>query len=120
MEIELPHKLKCYCHHHCPSEAHDGICEVDIGGRCFAAVEETYNPETGLLEPEYSYGCFSPGDPTFLQCKGQLVDHNIPASITCCESESFCNEHLRPTYKVCLQKLYRNFFFFFKKFKKCM
>jgi bone morphogenetic protein receptor type-1B len=102
MEVVGIQKLRCYCHHHCPSEAHaqESICEVEVGGRCFAAVEETFNPETGHLEPEYSYGCFPPGDPTFLQCKGHLVDHNIPASITCCDNESFCNEHLRPMYKV--------------------
>lgn len=100
MEIlnQLP-KLRCYCHHHCPPEAQEGICEVDIGGRCFAAAQETFNPETGFLEPEYSYGCFAPGDPTFLQCKGHLVDHNIPTSILCCDNESFCNEHLKPEYK---------------------
>ncbi|CAL8106614.1 unnamed protein product [Orchesella dallaii] len=97
--MELP-RLQCYCHHHCPPDAINGnICEVAAGGKCFAAVEEVFNPETGLLGAEYSYGCFAPGDSTFLQCKGHLVDHTIPASIACCDDGNICNEHLRPTYK---------------------
>ena len=94
-------KLKCYCHLHCPPEAAEvGICEVDIGGRCFALVQETINDATGLLEPEYSYGCFSAGDPAFLQCKGHLINHDVPTSIACCDTGDFCNERLKPVYKV--------------------
>lgn len=97
--INLP-RLDCYCHHHCPPDVKDeGICSVPWGGRCFAAVEELFNPATGNLEPEYSYGCFPPGDTSFLQCKGHLVDHHIPASILCCDSGNLCNEELRPIYR---------------------
>jgi len=96
--LELP-GLQCYCHHHCPPGPSEGICRVGWGGKCFAAVEEVHNPSTGLLEPEYSFGCFSAGDPAFLQCKGHLVNHHIPASILCCEGTDFCNEHLRPVYR---------------------
>jgi len=94
-------KLRCYCFNHCPREGEqEGVCEVENGGRCFTAVEETFNTDTGLLEPEYGYGCLSPGDSTFLQCKGDLVDHYIPTSIACCDHENLCNQRLRPTYKV--------------------
>jgi hypothetical protein len=54
---------------------------------------------TGHLEPEYSFGCFSAGDPAFLQCKGHLVAHEIPQSILCCDELNFCNEKLRPFYR---------------------
>lgn len=97
----MPGKLRCYCHNHCPPDAIDeAICVVDAGGKCFAAAEEVINPNTGLLEAEYSYGCFAPGDPTFMQCKGHLVNHHIPAGIQCCDDEDFCNEQLKPTYTV--------------------
>jgi hypothetical protein len=47
--VELP-RLQCFCHHHCPPgipDSQPGICTVDWGGRCFAAVEEVMNPGTG-------------------------------------------------------------------------
>ena len=35
----------------------NGTCEAEVGGSCFQAVEEVYDPDTNEYVPEHSYGC---------------------------------------------------------------
>ena len=59
--------LTCYCQGHCPNDNFNGTCEARPFSQCFAAVEEVYNPETGLAEPEYTYGCLPPEEKGLMQ-----------------------------------------------------
>ncbi|CAL1285066.1 unnamed protein product [Larinioides sclopetarius] len=88
--------LICYCAGHCPSNQPNGSCLARPNSSCFSAVEQVYNPDTGLLEDERTYGCLPPEENGFMQCKGNLVPHQIPKSIACCNKEDLCNKFLRP------------------------
>ncbi len=59
--------LTCYCQGHCPNDHFNGTCEARPLSQCFAAVEEVYNPDTGLPEPEYTYGCLPPEEKGLMQ-----------------------------------------------------
>ena len=48
-------------------EDFNGTCEARSFSQCFAAVEEVFNPETGSLEPEYTYGCLPPEEKGLMQ-----------------------------------------------------
>ena len=77
--------LTCFCLGHCPHFPNDpsrnGTCEAKPGAKCFAAVEEVFDPNTGLYVPERTYGCVPPDETGMLQCKGHLVPHLNPKSI---------------------------------------
>ena len=77
--------LTCFCLGHCPHFPNDpsrnGTCEAKPGAKCFAAVEEVFDPNTGLYVPERTYGCMPPDETGLLQCKGHLVPHLNPKSI---------------------------------------
>jgi len=92
--------LTCYCQGHCPGEDLNGTCEARSFSQCFAAVEEVFNPETGSLEPEYTYGCLPPEEKGLMQCKGHLVPHLLPKSIACCHNTDQCNKLLSPMYEI--------------------
>lgn len=64
--------LTCYCDGSCPGNTQNGTCEVRAGGQCFSAVEEVSDEITGLIEPEYSFGCLSPD-----QAGGLLQVYNL-------------------------------------------
>ena len=53
--------LTCFCKGHCPDFVNDplknGTCEAEVGGSCFQAVEEVYDPDTNEYVPEHSYDC---------------------------------------------------------------
>ncbi|KAK2720640.1 hypothetical protein QYM36_004509, partial [Artemia franciscana] len=89
----------CYCQNHCPDGQLNGTCNLQPFSQCYAAAEEVLNPDTGQLEPEWSYGCMPPGEQGFMQCKGHLVPHLIPKSIACCHSSDLCNKELRPMFR---------------------
>ena len=59
--------LTCYCQGHCPNDSFNGTCEARQFSQCFAVVEEVYNPETGSVEPEYTYGCLPPEEKGLMQ-----------------------------------------------------
>lgn len=59
--------LTCYCQGHCPNDNFNGSCEARPYSQCFAAVEEVFNPDTGLAEPEYTYGCLPPEEKGLMQ-----------------------------------------------------
>ena len=78
--------LTCFCLGHCPKFPNDpsknGTCEAKPGAKCFSAVEEVYDPESGKYEPERTYGCLPPDETGLLQCQGlftifQLFVFNI-------------------------------------------
>ena len=77
--------LTCFCLGHCPHFPNDpsrnGTCEAKPGAKCIAAVEEVFDPNTGLDVPERTYGCMPPDETGMLQCKGHLVPHLNPKSI---------------------------------------
>lgn len=81
----------CYCDGHCPDGRQNGTCELRVGGQCFSAVEEVWEPELGEYVPEWSFGCLPPAESGFMQCKGNLVPHMHEKTITCCNS-SLCNK----------------------------
>lgn len=58
---------------------------------CFASVESVYNPETKLMEPEYSYGCLPGDERGTMQCRGQSGK-----SVQCCNYMDLCNNLLKP------------------------
>ena len=95
--------LTCYCLGHCPQHPNDptkpGICQAKPGAKCFAAVQEVLDPETGRYEPERTYGCLPPEETHLSQCKGSLVPHSNPTSIGCCDDENLCNKRLSPMYQ---------------------
>lgn len=118
--------LRCFCLGHCPDGRHNGTCVARPQAKCFSAVEEVYDPDTGNLVPERTYGCLPPDESgllqvssgfTFLishliwfvlpinfsinlfQCQGHLVPHLNPKSIACCSDADFCNRLLTPTYR---------------------
>ena len=95
--------LTCYCLGHCPQHPNDfnkpGTCEAKPGAKCFAAVQEVLDPETGELVPERTYGCLPPEESGLLQCKGHLVPHSNPTSIGCCNDGDLCNRNLAPMYQ---------------------
>ena len=39
------------------------------GAKCFTAVEEVLNTDTGLLEPEFTYGCLPPEESGLMQVR---------------------------------------------------
>ncbi|GFQ98237.1 hypothetical protein TNCT_557551 [Trichonephila clavata] len=94
--ISEVYSLICYCAGHCPSNQPNGSCFARPNSQCFSAVEQVYNPDTGLLEDERTYGCLPPEENGFMQCKGHLVPHQIPKSIACCSKGDWCNKHLKP------------------------
>ncbi|XP_054266170.1 bone morphogenetic protein receptor type-1B-like [Macrosteles quadrilineatus] len=90
--------ILCYCEGHCPDGLHNGTCEAKPGSQCFSAVEDVYNLETGNYEEERTYGCLPPDEQGFMQCKGNLVPHQMPKAIQCCNFTDMCNRDLRPTF----------------------
>lgn len=109
--------LTCFCQGHCPNDIYNGTCEARPFSQCFAAVEEVYNPDTGIYEPEYTYGCLPPEEKGLMQvcllfplcynvlnmwsqCKGHLVPHLVPKTISCCHHTDLCNQHLQPMYEI--------------------
>ncbi|KAJ4438637.1 hypothetical protein ANN_14584, partial [Periplaneta americana] len=88
--------VECFCDGHCPDNKPNGTCVGQPGSQCFSAVEEVFNPETGLLEEERTFGCLPPDESGFMQCKGHLVPHMHGKSILCCNYTNFCNKFLRP------------------------
>ncbi|XP_066908346.1 bone morphogenetic protein receptor type-1B isoform X1 [Halyomorpha halys] len=96
---KLGEGMLCYCVRHCPGGEENGTCVARPGSQCFAAVEESYNPETNSYEPETYYGCLPPDESGFMQCKGHLVPHYIGKSIECCNSSDLCNKFLTPMYR---------------------
>jgi len=90
--------LTCFCKGHCPDFVNDplknGTCEAEVGGSCFQAVEEVYDPDTNEYVPEHSYGCLREEGGEF-QCKGHIVPHSNPTSIGCCSDEDYCNLKLK-------------------------
>lgn len=66
--------LTCYCQGHCLNDNFNGTCEARPFSQCFAAVEEVYNPDTGLPEPEYTYGCLPPEEKGLMQVCCDSVD----------------------------------------------
>ncbi|XP_023312626.1 bone morphogenetic protein receptor type-1B-like, partial [Anoplophora glabripennis] len=89
--------LHCYCEEHCPSREEQGICQVNLGGKCFTSVEILVD-EYGYDYPFLSYGCFGAGESGLMQCKGNLVPHAKTKLIGCCDDEDFCNKDLFPMY----------------------
>ena len=69
--------LTCFCLGHCPKFPNDpsknGTCEAKPGAKCFSAVEEVYDPESGKYEPERTYGCLPPDETGLLQCQGLFI-----------------------------------------------
>lgn len=57
-EIE-PQMLTCYCEGHCPDQAENGTCKVNVGGKCFSSVTEEWDQETLSYVQVYSFGCLS-------------------------------------------------------------
>lgn len=116
--------MTCYCQGHCPGtdDNSNGTCEARPFSQCFAAVEEVFNPDTGLAEPEFTYGCLPPEEKGLMQvtmilissiaisitkhlnslkqCKGHLVPHLVPKSIACCHQTDLCNRWLSPMYEI--------------------
>jgi len=90
--------IVCFCFGHCPDNHLNGTCEAPLGAHCFSAVEEVLDPETDLLVPERTYGCLPPDESGLLQCKGHLVPHFFPRSISCCADYDLCNKDLVPLY----------------------
>eukprot|EP00088_Acartia_fossae_P031264 TRINITY_DN3217_c0_g1_i3.p1 TRINITY_DN3217_c0_g1~~TRINITY_DN3217_c0_g1_i3.p1 ORF type:complete len:599 (+),score=81.16 TRINITY_DN3217_c0_g1_i3:105-1799(+) len=90
--------LECFCFGHCPNNQLNGTCTVQENAHCFAAVEEVLDPETNTLVPERTYGCLPPDETGLLQCKGHLVPHFFPRSISCCSDSDQCNKYLTPVY----------------------
>ncbi|KAL1121985.1 hypothetical protein AAG570_003393 [Ranatra chinensis] len=91
--------MLCYCEGHCPDDQQNGTCVAKPGSQCFAAVEEIYNPETGIFETDRTYGCLPSEERGFMQCKGHLVPHHTGKSIECCNSSDMCNKYLKPMYR---------------------
>lgn len=100
LSVKYANGLTCYCQGHCPYDNFNGTCEARPFSQCFAAVEEVYNPDTGLPEPEYTYGCLPPEEKGLMQCKGHLVPHLVPKSIQCCHESDHCNRLLSPMYEI--------------------
>ncbi|XP_070396823.1 bone morphogenetic protein receptor type-1B [Dermacentor albipictus] len=92
--------LDCYCLGSCPDGSYNGTCSAPPESDCFSAVEEVFNPETGLLEPERTYGCLPAEESSLLWCKAHLVPHKVPKSIACCRSGDLCNKYLKPVYRI--------------------
>jgi len=90
--------IVCFCLGHCPNNQLNGTCEAPAGAHCFSAVEEVLDPETDTLVPERSYGCLPPDETGLMQCKGHLVPHFFPRSISCCNDYDLCNKDLVPVY----------------------
>ena len=65
--LSIGNGLTCYCQGHCPNDNFNGTCEARPFSQCFAAVEEVYNPDTGLPEPEFTYGCLPPEEKGLMQ-----------------------------------------------------
>ena len=57
------------------------------------------DPHTGLLVPEWTYGCLPPDEKGLMQCKGHLVPHFQPRTIACCADQDLCNKELTPLYE---------------------
>lgn len=97
--LQHAHSLECYCAGHCPFDDYNGTCTALPESQCFSAVEEVYNPDTGLHEPERTYGCLPPEEGSIMLCKAHLVPHKIPKSIACCNDGDLCNKYLMPMYQ---------------------
>jgi len=76
-QISPGYALTCFCLGHCPKFPNDpsknGTCEAKPGAKCFSAVEEVYDPESGKYEPERTYGCLPPDETGLLQCQGLFI-----------------------------------------------
>lgn len=96
--LRLSSGLSCFCFGHCPNDQLNGTCTVGPNAHCFSAVEEVLDPETNTLVPERTYGCLPPDESGLLQCKGHLVPHFFPRSISCCSDYDLCNKDLNPVY----------------------
>ncbi|KAG5676098.1 hypothetical protein PVAND_005952 [Polypedilum vanderplanki] len=93
------HGLSCYCEGHCPSNTQNGTCEVKFGGQCFSMVEEVIDEQTGLMEPEYSFGCISADQTSgLLQCNAGKSAQIHGTNIICCSDGDFCNRDKFPDY----------------------
>jgi bone morphogenetic protein receptor type-1B len=90
--------ILCFCLGHCPNNQLNGSCTAPSGAHCFSAVEEVLDPETDSLVPERTYGCLPPDETGLMQCKGHLVPHFYPRSISCCSDYDLCNKDLVPLY----------------------
>lgn len=68
--------LTCFCQGHCPNDSYNGTCEARPLSQCFAAVEEVYNPDSGIYEPEYTYGCLPPEEKGLMQVVYIFISFN--------------------------------------------
>lgn len=91
----LGNGVVCYCDGQCPDNQPNGTCTTPEGGTCFSAVEGIYNPDTGLLEPEYTFGCLSGDEGGLMQCRSSL-SHPRGKAILCCDYMDLCNRVLKP------------------------
>ncbi|CRL00751.1 CLUMA_CG014007, isoform A [Clunio marinus] len=91
--------LTCFCDGACPGNMQNGTCEVRGGGQCFSAVEEVNDEITGLIEPEYSFGCLSPDQAGgLLQCNAGKSAQIHGKNIICCSTGDLCNKDLLPDF----------------------
>lgn len=61
---------------------------------CFAAVEEVYNPDTRMLESEFTYGCLPGDERGLMQCRTPTYSRG--KAISCCDFMDACNRVLTP------------------------
>jgi len=87
----------CYCDGQCPDNAPNGTCTAPQGGKCFTSTEGIYNPDTGQMELEYTYGCFPGDERGLMQCRSS--NHPGGKAILCCDYMDMCNKALTPQYK---------------------
>nr|XP_046467650.1 bone morphogenetic protein receptor type-1B-like [Neodiprion pinetum] len=91
--------ITCYCESYCPDGRENGTCEEQVGGYCFSAVEDVWDPKIKEYIPEWSFGCLPPVEQSLMQCKGDLAPLLNQRSITCCNDRDLCNKMSLPVYK---------------------
>ncbi|KAK7112535.1 bone morphogenetic protein receptor type-1B-like [Littorina saxatilis] len=91
--VKEGHGMECYCQP-CPETSFNNSCTLQHESKCFAAVTVRYFDDV-ILE-EKTFGCLPPEESSLMQCKGNIVPHQIPKAIECCSNGDRCNQFLRP------------------------
>ncbi|XP_069125157.1 bone morphogenetic protein receptor type-1B-like [Argopecten irradians] len=87
--------LRCFCDH-CEDKAVNGTCLAKPNTKCFVSLR--VSEENGEKYEIMTYGCLPPDKVTMDQCKGNLVPHEVPKVVECCDSHDLCNLDLNITY----------------------
>ncbi|OWF49791.1 bone morphogenetic protein receptor type-1B-like [Mizuhopecten yessoensis] len=88
--------LRCYCDH-CEDTHLNNTCVAKPNTKCFVSLRVSVE-EDGEKYEIMTYGCLPPDKVTMDQCKGNLVPHEVPKVVECCDSSDLCNLHLNITY----------------------